>query len=157
MRGDPSIALPFPHQLTYQQPPCKECKGTGRLIWVASAARPDFYKMEQSGFSSLTLCQDCGRLWVASPYELHASFIYLVRWDYAGETFSSMASEDGGRLLGRWYNYQIRKAWPELSDQNREAVQLHRTGSYGNNPFDDERTFEDVDPFLNLQNNFAAK
>lgn len=127
---------------------CKECEGPGKVVWPMSSARPHLAKYEESGWFSLTACVDCGRMWLQSPYEPYASFIYLIYWPYSREFWSSVVSVENGAAMAKWSDFKIREAWPTMSEQDRAAVAFHRQRSFGRNPIDERPDEQDVDPLV---------
>ena len=125
---------------------CTGCSGPGKVVWPASATRPQMHHAAVGEWYDLVLCQDCGRLWVQAPYEPFASFIYLIAWPHSRRFFHRVVGLEHGSVIAHWCDYKIRTAWPTMSDQDRLAVQNHRNRSYGRNPIDEAPSGEETDP-----------
>lgn len=130
--------------------PCKECEGDSKVVRTPTAVRPNWVQHDKSGWFDLVLCIDCGRQWVLCPYEPYASFIYAIYWPYSKEFWHKVMQIEDGLLMSRWSDFKIRAAWPTMSAQDREAVDFHRSRSFGRNPIDADSGTPDFDPLLPL-------
>jgi hypothetical protein len=91
-------------------------------------------------------CPNCGALWGEAVYEPHASFRYLILWPYTADQWVQVANLESGLILDRWCDYEIRRAWKQMSDEDRAAVEDHRRRSIGRNPVDELPAGPDANP-----------
>jgi hypothetical protein len=62
---------------------------------------------------------------------------YLVRWPFTADAWEKLLVFEGGRLLYQWITATIQAAWESLNEDDRRAVDWHRTRSSGRTPFDE--------------------
>lgn len=96
------------------------------------------------------MCQDCGKLWVQAPYEPDASYIYAIAWPYTRQFWHYASRLQDGGVIAKWSDYKILQAWPNMSVQDREAVENHRKRSFGQNPIDEAPANLEADPLASF-------
>ena len=121
------------------------CGAPVRCVWPPNRG-PVLPKLKQEGWFILDTCPNCGVFWVEAVYEPYASFRYLIRWPHSADQWTRVAKLESGLLLSRWCDYEIRRAWKQMSDDDRSAVQHHRQRSIGRNPVDEPPAGPDVNP-----------
>lgn len=121
------------------------CGAPSRWVWPPNRG-PRLSKLKQEGSFILDSCPDCGALWVEAVYEPYASFRCLIRWQRSADQWAQNAKLESGMVMSQWCGYEIRRAWKQMSDDDRAAVQHHRHRSVGRNPVDELPTGLDVNP-----------
>ncbi|MEJ1397535.1 MAG: hypothetical protein RPU52_08445 [Candidatus Sedimenticola sp. (ex Thyasira tokunagai)] len=75
------------------------------------------------------------------PYEPYGGFIFLVKWPYAEELFSSISEIDNSLILHEWHSAFIRENWLSLNENEIDAINKWRQRTYMNyNPIDKNLT-----------------
>ena len=129
-------------------PLCNACSGPGKWMQPASAARPHLYHPQSAASYNLSLCVDCGTLWVEPPYKVDASSLYFIAWPYSRELWQTLMNVEQGSIISRWCDYKILQAWPAMSEAERKAVQQHHQGTYPANAHDEAFADKRLDPLL---------
>jgi hypothetical protein len=115
---------------------CETCESESRDCWGPVANHPQLPSEVNGNWISLERCPSCETLWVTSPYEPYASFLYKAKWPWDSARFQLVHDLDNGQLLHDWHCLALRSRYFSRAFDS-EAVEAHRTRSYGHyNPID---------------------
>ncbi|MFC6996150.1 hypothetical protein ACFQHR_00880 [Rufibacter roseus] len=110
---------------------CTTCESDKRSIWGPGSSQLELNVLEAGNFINLEQCPECSTMWVHAFYEPHSSFSYFVKWKLLPNDFKKIHDIDSGKTLYNWHVSEAKRLWRTLSDQEQEAVELHRKRAYG--------------------------
>ena len=110
---------------------CKICKGDTQELWPPSFDKPKLELIKSGNWVLLKECSSCHQLWVESPYEPYASFVYLVKWNNSIEDWQNLHNKDDGKTLCNWMTYEIRRLYKSCIEDIQKSIINHNQRSYG--------------------------
>ena len=116
---------------------CATCEAPTRAIWPPSKRQPSLDSHLERGWLTLFRCPACGAFWMGLPYEPYAAFLYLARWAYSADDWSTLEALDKGNTLIQWFEGQIRAAWDGMNERDHADIEHHSRRSYGRSPIDE--------------------
>ena len=109
---------------------CNNCRSDERELWAIGPPYPTWATVASGNFIQLVQCQECGQLWAEAFYEPYASFRYAVKWPGDVSLFNSIHSEDAGKTIGKWHEYQVRASWRTLPIQRPWILLINIIGAH---------------------------
>jgi len=121
-------------------------------VYPAGVDHPKLETARRDGWNLLNRCATCDALWGVVPYEPFASFLYLIAWPSGIEEWLAAVTQDELNLF-RWYDEQVRQAYPQMNNVEKRAVAVHRQRSHGRTGFDESESADTafINRFLHQQ------
>lgn len=78
----------------------------------------------------LNQCGLCNQLWVQSPLEPYASFVYYLKWSGTIEDWKYSATIEDSSDMHMWFINEIRHLYPKCDVETQGIILRHDERSY---------------------------
>jgi hypothetical protein len=121
---------------------CDNCRKHSTEIWTPYSKFFARKSLIVGNWIELVQCEKCPQLWVESPYEPYAAFIYIVKWNLPKDEWQEIHDIDNGLSMLEWHREKIREIYRDAQTDSGviDDLNKHFFRSYGREPFGEARS-----------------